>query len=100
MGGRGTGGPGGTRLQQKRDMQHPQGNPALLRACAGREKVRNYQPLMVDEILEERRGSWPNMTSIVFSPFHIFPLKIVLLALLSRKTVCSDKILYVHFKLV
>lgn len=40
------------------------------------------------------------MTSIVFSSFHVFPLNIVFLMLLSRKTVCSDKIHYVHFKLV
>lgn len=73
MGGRGTGGPGGTHLQKNRDMQHSQDNPAWLGARAGSEKAQNYQPLMVDEILEERRGSWPNMTSIVFSPFHVFP---------------------------
>ena len=61
-GDRGRGGPGVILLQQKTDTQHPQGNIASVWACSGSEKVLNYQPLMLNETLEEHRGSWPNMT--------------------------------------
>ena len=56
---RGRGGPGEIHLQQKTDKQHPQGNTASAWVCSGSEKALNHQPLLLDEILEERRGSWP-----------------------------------------
>lgn len=61
LGDRGRGSPGRIHLQQKTDTQHPQGSIALVWACSGSKKVLNYQPLTLDKILEDCRGSWPNM---------------------------------------